>query len=395
MMNTNARMMFVFLLFVLSSHADSSSCIPGFESDPLCRMQYNNEIALTELFNDATKALRENENLNLMKECTASSDINSFAASMITNSFLAIFIVAMAVALLYIAGNFFSLPNVLAMAKQELNELFITAIIAVFLIGVLSSSTLVQSIFGINLFDEATNYSYKMLYKISSMSGAMISANILLNSIYSLFVPIGPIRMAMTIQLGPALRPLIDAVSFSLQFLITTYGEWSVFVFMFCFIQKWFMPFFFPAGLFLRAFPQTRGGGNAILGIAIALSTIYPLMFYIGSRIYSVQFPESTFGTIEHYFREAVFAIFGQLSMGGILSLFGAFTLIYSSPVMISAILLIVYMFLDMMKDLVHLIIIFSILLPVLNIFVTLVFAREVAKMLGTEINISAFAKLI
>ena len=53
------------------------------------------------------------------------------------------------------------------------------------------------------------------------------------------------------------------------------------------------------------------------------------------------------------------------------------------------------YLFWGMIWDVLHLIVIFSILLPIMNIFVTLSLAREISRALGTELSLSAFAKLI
>ncbi len=366
----------------------------AWPDDPLYQEGYNNQGNMDTAASKAVQDLRNNPQL-AFGECSAAGSSVEVAKAVFANSLFALVIMAMAIALMYMAGNFFQIPNVAAMAKQELNEIMISGLIAMLFIGTIGfSSLLPQYLFGVDLFHEATNYGYTMLYKISSVSSVLISANIALNSIYTIYVPFGAIRKAMTMQLGPALRPLIDGVSFSLQFLITTYGEWAVFIFLFCFIEKWFLPFFFPVGLFLRSFPQTRGGGNTLIALSLALSTVYPLMFYLDSLIFADQFPASTSISLT-YFGNAVKAIFAQLSLGGVGSIFGVLSVAYISPVMVAAIMLAGYMFADVATEVLHLVVMFSILLPVMNIFITLTLAREISRMLGTEINLSAFAKLI
>jgi hypothetical protein len=54
-----------------------------------------------------------------------------------------------------------------------------------------------------------------------------------------------------------------------------------------------------------------------------------------------------------------------------------------------------VVFFIDLFADVIYTVFVLSVFLPLLNIFVTLTFARELAKYFGTEINISAFVKLI
>ncbi|VVB98092.1 Uncharacterised protein [uncultured archaeon] len=362
-------------------------------ADPFTNMGYVNTGTMNTTATQVTAGISDPAKFGFMAGCQAESSTYALATDLLRNSFFAVFIVAMGIALLYMAGSFFQLPNVTATAKQELNEMILTAVVAAVFITFLFSSSFSTSLFGFDVFKEATHYSYKMLYKIGSVSAVMISANIVLNSIYTIYIPFGAVRKAMTMQLGPALRPLIDGVSFSLQFLITTYGEWTVFVFMFCFIEKWFLPFFFPLGMLLRAFPHTRGGGNTLIALAVALSTIYPLMFYIDSTIFDKQFQQPMLSV--QYFDQAIRAIFAHLSLGGIASLFGALSAFYVSPVMVAGIIMAGYMFWDVAFDVLHLVVMFSILLPILNIFVTISFARELSRALGTEINLGAFAKLI
>lgn len=347
---------------------------------------YNNPEDLSKTVNENIEIIK---NSSLIAACTAAPGSHDFQTSVLSNSLLALFIMAMVIGLMYMAGNFLQVQSVLVLARQEINEFLITALIVVFFTMIISAPTY----FGIDLFDQATTYSYKMLYKVGSVSSVLVSANIVLNSIYTIYIPFGQIRKALTMQLGPALRPIIDGVSFSLQFLITTYGEWTVFVFMFCFIQRWFLPFFFPLGLIMRSFPQTRGGGNALIALSIALSTIYPFMFFVDSVIFAKQFPEDT--SIGAYFEQAVRSVFAALGIGGVAAVFFGFSLIFVSPILVGALLLISYLMFDVGWEVLHLVMIFSIILPVLNIFLTLSFTREISKLLGTEISLGAFAKLI
>ncbi|MFA5077308.1 MAG: hypothetical protein WC488_02685 [Candidatus Micrarchaeia archaeon] len=346
---------------------------------------------LARIFTESSTLIKES-----MNQCTGPPNAEYAAVELMKSTFFALFIMAMAIALMYMAGNFFQLPKVIGFARQEINELIITCLVAVVFLAFLAPLNYSSNLLGFDVFQKATDYSYKMLDKVSTYSSLLITANIAVNSIYTLYVPLGPIRRAMTMQLGPALRPLIDAVSFGLQFLITTYGEWAVFIFMFCFIQKWFLVFFFPAGLFLRTFPQTRGGGNTLIGLAVALSTVYPFMFYLDGLIFDAQFPAGASTLSASYFLDIIRLIATQVISGTSASiLFGALSMLYISPWMVGAVMMAVVMYFDVMIDVLHLIVIFSLLLPVMNIFVTLTFAREIAKHLGSEINLSAFAKLI
>ncbi len=387
------KTLFFFAMFVLAVYASSDNSVISYK-------------LIGTYVDEGNMANVGNENVNTLKTqsfmpaCEASLTTKNMANDLIANSFFVLAIMAAAIALLYMAGNFFQMPNLLALAKQELSEIvftiFIAAIFVTFIFASAFSTPTPQNIFSINFFQKATDYSYNMLYKISYVSGIMISSNVLLNSVYSIYIPIGAVRKSMSMQLGPALRPLVDGVSFCLQFLITCYGEWIMFIFMFCFIQKWFIPLFFPFGLFLRAFPHTRGSGNALIAISIALSTIYPFMFYVDSLIFEDQFPHAVgLSGYADQFLEAVRTLFAGLSIGGVAALFTTLSFFYLSSFMVAGILVASSLFINIVWDVVHLVVIFSIILPIFNVFITLTFAREISRMLGTEINISAFAKLI
>lgn len=375
----NKNLVLFFLLLLSFAHA---------QSQPTTYDTYTqfNPLPIWEEWNNTIVDL-SNPSKGGIDTCAATQSTKDLSIELIKNSGIALFIIAMAIALMYMAGQFFQLPHIIALSKSELNELMITAVVAILVIGFLST-------LGFNFSAKAMAYSYKMLYKVSHYSSILITANVVLNSIYTAYIPIGPIRRALTIQLGPALRPIIDAVSFSLQFLITTFGEWVAFTFIFCFIEKWFLPLFFPVGLFLRSFPQTRAGGNALIGFALSLSTVYPFMFAIDDLIFEKQFPQSMQLSVD-YFLSVLKTIIMQLTIGGVGAIFGMLSLIYISPIMIAALIVTAYMFLDVLVEVLHLIVIFSLVLPVLNIFITLSMAREFSRLLGTEISISAFAKLI
>ncbi|MDD5337007.1 MAG: hypothetical protein PHS02_00825 [Candidatus ainarchaeum sp.] len=386
-MNKKTAILFLFILALAPLHADFTTPLPDYYQT---YVQHDNS-PLAQIWTQSTKEMNES-----LQSCIGTSNGQYAGVELFKYTFLALFIMAMAIALVYMAGNFFQVPRVIALAKQELNELAITCLVAIVFLAFLAPFTYSGTLLGFDVCQKATDYSYRMLDKVSTYSSVLITANIAVNSVYTLYVPLGPVRRAMTMQLGPALRPLIDAISFGLQFLITTYGEWGVFIFMFCFINKWFLVFFFPAGLFLRTFPQTRGGGNTLIGLAVALATIYPFMFYLDSLIFEKQFPSATSTLSANYFLDMIKYIISQVTLGTTASIaFGTLSILYISPWMVGAIMMAVLVFFDVMVDVLHLIVVFSILLPIMNIFVTLSFAREIAKHLGTEINLSAFAKLI
>lgn len=380
----NKKIMCFFLISLFT--ANLNAAWPGDMADKL--QDFIKGTTLEEQGTKTVEELRTNEKDVLLAACAPSSLTTTFSVELIRNSLLAIFIMAMCVALLYMFGNLIQSQNVIHLAKQERNELLITTIIGALFISFILS----PSIFGVNLFQQSTDYSFKMLNKISVVSSRMITANILLNMVYTISLPLGEIKRALNIQLGPTLRPLLDIVAYAIQFLITAYGEWVIFTFMFCFIQKWFIPFFFPIGLFLRSFPQTRAGGNTLIALSLALSTIYPLMFYLNSLIFDAQF--SGRGAID-YFVKATQEIGNTLTGPGVVLSYYVLSVVFLNPIFTTAVFYIICFIIDTVQDTLYLILIFSFILPIMTIFATLSFTREIGKWLGTDISISAFTKLI
>lgn len=368
---------------------------------------------LEKSFLNASQTVEKSLNIS---ECSASQEAHEFRSTAIKNSFIALFISILFISLIYMAGSFFQLPNLMALAKDELNNVATTALFVMLISGFFVSVSLSNYVFGVDIYKEASLYTYKIMYQTSKYLTWYTLANNFFNLVYTVYLPLGSIRRSVGIGLGPMLKPLIDISSYTLRFLIVAYGSWVIFGYTFCFISQWFLPFFLPLGIFLRSFAPTRGAGNVLIALALSLSLIYPFMFYINSLIYNMQFSYFEQRSALPLFKETLlygFSIFFGLGILGAVSSkdpqspsYGKFlekikafssiaALIFFSGTIIVTFGTLAIFFYELFEEVAYLIVVFSLILPVLNIFITLTFTREIALLLGTEVSISGLVKVI
>jgi len=309
---------------------------------------------------------------------------------------IVLLIIGSGIAIFYMAGNFVNSPQLVAMSKQELYELIQTALIVVLFWAFLSFAQSTMGVVGTgpeDIFDRATEYSMVMVQKITKDMFWLSAFNTLIYMIYN--APLrwgGALHMAIHFNLGGALKPVVDGVGTMASLLSFALGEWTINVIVLCFIKRYMLTLFLPIGIILKSFPQTRGAGNALLALSIAFFLVYPVMLAINYEAYSLRYGQ--LADISGV--ESVVGGFLTSSGLGATALYALFMkgLLKTLPGLI-AISIATTAFLDMYTDVIYTVFVLSIFLPLLNIFVTFTFAREIAKYFGTEINIAAFVKMI
>jgi hypothetical protein len=99
------------------------------------------------------------------------------------------------------------------------------------------------------------------------------------------FKPFGlKLGLYLTFQIAPMFRPVFDTLGLMMQLLTTAILEWFAHDFMLCFVKDSMLSLLLPAGLFLRAL-GLKGGGNALIGIALAFYFAYPFMLVQAGQI--------------------------------------------------------------------------------------------------------------
>jgi hypothetical protein len=309
---------------------------------------------------------------------------------------IALLAIGAGIAIFYMAGNFLQSPQMIAMAKQEVLEFAHTLlIVAVFF----SFFLLASGIMGIEdtdtggVFGTAMKYSMVMVQKITNDIFWLGAFNTLIYMLYSAPLKLGgALHQAIHFNLGGVLKPLVDGIGTMASLLAFALTEWIVNLILLCFIKKYMLSIFLPIGILLKAFPQTRGGGNALIAISIAFFLVYPLMLVVNYQAY-----EYKYGLLAE--RSGVEAIITDfLGSAGFLSLAIYSIFLLGAVKQIAGILALSWAlttFFDLYTDVIYTVFVLSIFLPLFNIFITFTFAREIAKYFGTELNIAAFAKLV
>jgi hypothetical protein len=239
----------------------------------------------------------------------------------------------------------------------------------------------------------AQNYSKTMIMKISKDTSSLALFNMALYMYYT-----APIRLGKTmysgvsLNFGAVLRPMIDGIGSSASLLSVAMGEWLANINLLCFIKSVMMPMLFPLGLLLRSVPHLRGGGNALIAFSFALFIIYPMMLTINYEAYRLRYGDFAYGTPV---QNAIASFFAQSGFGDLAIAAIAVKLITGTVLGPALIVSAIMVFIETLKDIIYTVFILSFFLGLINIFVTLTFAKELSRFLGTEINVSAFIKLI
>lgn len=319
---------------------------------------------------------------------------------------MTLILVTLIIILVYYVGVFLQSPNTISFAKKEFHEIALM-VIFIGLLGLLQSSieTFVYSI------NEAIDYSFAILSRASTLFSILVSIYSFLYLVSSIVVQLpppgtGPIGLTFSFSLSYLIRPLMDVMGIMTNMIVGVTIEWVVHLFTLCFIKRWAVSFLLPLGIVMRIIPPLRGGGNAILAFAIGLLIIYPAMFIMNREMITLFYTfEKINGipTITSFTNEVLNGvaetfglshIFGDV-FGSVLIILFAMLLFMSKALSVGVISIVLFFFVAWFVEFVFLLVIVSLLLPILNIFITLTFAREVARFLGSDINISAFMRLL
>ncbi|MDD2655914.1 MAG: hypothetical protein PHQ80_04590 [Candidatus ainarchaeum sp.] len=305
-------------------------------------------------------------------------------------------VIAIAVTLVYLMGSVFDSPMLHALAKQEGYEILLTILVFVgfFAVsGLLNNAVLGAHAGDAGMMGRAADYSKVMVIKISKDVGSLALFNTFLYMFYSAPIKFGKAAYAgVSFNMGAVLRPFIDGIGVASNLLSVALGEWLANLGLLCFIKRVAVPVMLPIGLLLRSVPQLRGGGNALIAFAFALFIVYPAMLSFNYEAYLMRYGSTTQGLP---IQNAVAYFISQFGLlGGAALLLGVKVITGTG---LGAILIVsgAMVFLETIADMVYTVFVMSFFLALLNIFITLTFAKELAKFLGTEINVGAFVRLL
>ncbi len=318
-------------------------------------------------------------------------------------SLVVLLIVSMGVAIFYMAGQALSNPQLIAMAKDEFFQVLLTSFRLALIIGMLVSGNLWYTlsaagsqdpIYGNpnnkDMMDSAMAISRLMVSNMVTDYSTLLMYNMVIHTVYSSTMWFGVTWRAMySFNMGPVLKPLIDLIGTSLQFLSMGLSEWLLHIVTLCLIKQWTWTLFIPLGLLLRSFPYTREAGEALISLAFALALFYPFMFIFDYEVHKIMI---------YNLVDPQQAISGFIHNSGMLGVVGSVFIVMFLmggvfiPYFLGGALTVAF---ELMRSAVYYIVIMSILLPFFNIFITLTSAREAAALSKVDVNFMSFLKII
>ncbi len=307
--------------------------------------------------------------------------------------------------LAYMLSQFISSPKMAAWSKSELYQAAATAAMVMLFFG--SFTVLAEAashaasyamsdtaLAGKSSIDLAFDYSNSMRNLIIKEFVGLTGFNLVLSLIGSLSISIRPMGMGISFQLTPIFKPLMDGTGILINLVMTAIGEWWAHNLLLCFIQQRMLTMFLPLGILARCFTPTRAAGGALIAIALGLYFVYPLMLNLN---YVVMLDSGGLGPDMLAALESLVAALVAggtfTTVGAVLALSMSWLSTLTATLLVAGVL--VPVLVTLMKFVVHTVLIGSMLLPIFNIFVTLTIIKELAKFLGSDVNLSSLTKLV
>ncbi len=357
--------------------------------------------------------------------CTglASMGLSSFPpwfSAVLAALLLSFFIVSIA----YMAGSLFSLPEVLAWAK---NEFFQTAAMAMMLgmlllfFSFLDSfliPSLTQTAVGgpynlggppglptpsSNIMTAAQNYVEKVMSVLSIQLTTMLYFQVAIGRFEFMMLRLMPGGVGIIISIGSLFTPLLHFIGFTLNML--GMAMWSVqlqFAIL-RFADQYMFFLFLPLGIIFRSFPFTRAIGGAFIAIALGLYVVYPLTFILNMSVLNDHYEHST--QVSDLFTKFTYKVTQlDLPQGGIamdpfnfawymlkMIFLGGLSMLFIPTILLSQLI----GGDSILQDVAFSVTIYAIVLPLVNVFMTLTFTRAISQMLGADVNINSLTRLL
>ncbi len=336
------------------------------------------------------------------------SDPATVVSTWLMPSMFVVIIISFGLTLIYMAGQLLNLPHLVAQAKEEGFQTLLTVVRIIFVVGIVWGSNTMwftiavppsavggpHSIFvdagAHSMIEAASTISRYMVVEMVNSYTMLLLYNMVIHTLYSSTMWVGVTWRAMySFNLGPVLKPLIDMIGMALQFLSVGIGEWMMHIILLCMIRKWMWTLFIPLAMLFRAFPHTRGAGEALFALGVALAVIYPFMFILDYEVHLL-LSENLVDPDE--------ALAGFLQSSGIVGVLASVVMIMFLmagafiPFFLGGALNLAF---QLINNAVYYVAIMSFFLPFINIFITLTAAREIAKIFNVDVNFMSFLRII
>jgi len=287
------------------------------------------------------------------------------------------------VSLAYMIGIGFHLPKLQAWAKDELYQALASVLLSVLLISfVLTIDTTMQNMYGGDPFDIAIRYIQDVTLALTSFFTSIVSFDVVFQILKSMLLKAMPSQTGFTINPFVGVAPLTQLMSMAMEAIL---GGMGLMLGMSAFLLfiKTQLPIILPIGLALRAFPWSRPAGGALIAVFIGFYVFFPFLWVFDRQIYLEVSPSTNLliSAMSSSLGSVGTCLLNLIACFSNTSNWGAGTLL----TMINSVAYpsIYYMF------------IFVLLLPMFNLIMVLILINELAKIFGSEIDISGLSGLI
>ena len=310
------------------------------------------------------------------------------------------FIIVLIALMIYMAGIVFQSQNLIGIAREEFFQMFFTFIRLVFQFSAVAATSAFY-IFSVagggdpvyaaqTYIDASMLFSIRLINDMVNNLSFLLAYNMVIHTLFSATMWFGVTFRAMfTFNLGPVLKPVVDIIGFSMQFMSVGIGEWVLHLTTLCMIKRFTWALFIPISMLLRTISFTRGAGDTLFCLIFAFSVVYPFMIITNYEIYKLMLPYLSDN------QNAVYDFINSTGLSGVGGIVIGLSFLMAGaiiPLFLSAGLTVAY---ELIRNSVFYIIMMTILLPFINIFVTLTAAREFARLFNVDVNFMAFVKLI
>ncbi|RLG20051.1 hypothetical protein DRN67_00990 [Candidatus Micrarchaeota archaeon] len=340
-------------------------------------------------------------------------------------SIIAILTMYFAIALLYMGASLLGMPGLIAWCKSELFQITATAImvfmLAFAITGVDEASKSFTST-GNTAMQEAQDYTLCQSQVMWSTYNHLIWTTAPIQILYSSQIHIRPLKMGFSVQPAKFLQPIMDNLGIAMTMLATTTWASRLLYTLLIFTDDIMLSVFLPLGVLLRAVPMTRSAGGALIAVAVAFYIALPLAVIVNSMVYEEHYGQacdpnrvvaierviSIGGGWKHYVWDAMLkgtqgipaSVFGKMHMVGfgmLALVFGGFSLGAAAPWLISGAVagMSIAFFLAWAKEIIFMVVILGFVGLVIDYMITFTFARELGRILGADVNLSALMKIL
>jgi len=287
------------------------------------------------------------------------------------------------VSLAYMIGIGFHLPKLQAWAKDELYQALASVLLSVLLISfVLTIDTTMQNMYGADPFDIAIRYIQEVTLGLGSFFGSVVAFDVLFQILKTMLIKAMPSQTGFTINPFVGVAPLTQMMSMAMEAIL---GGMGLMLGMSAFLLfiKTQLAIILPIGLALRAFPLSRPAGGALIAVFIGFYVFFPFLWVFNQQIYS---------DIRPTISPLLSSIGNALSLGNNCNEC-PMCCTTNTPNWSGN------MFMNMISNLtyptIYYLFIFVLLLPMFNLIMVLILINELAKIFGSEIDISGLSGLI